>query len=559
MKTLLKKTCLSVICLLAAANTMAYDFEYDGCYFDILIETPKKECEITYKKQYEETETYIGNFVIPDHVYYKNECYMVTSIGEEAFRGCSRLTSVYIPESVTYIGSYAFYGCSNLTKISIPESVDIIGFMAFYGCSSLTGINIPESVIYIDDNAFRGCSSLTEINIPESVTSIGKNAFSGCSGLTEISIPESVTEIGSGAFSGCSGLTEINIPKSITKISGAMFFCCSGLTEINIPKNVTEIGEIAFYNCSSLTSINIPECVTKIGDEAFRGCSNLTSINIPKSVTEIGEQAFYKCSSLMSINIPKGVKTIGRSAFMFCSSLTSISIPNTMETMSLFAVNDCYNLLEYNIEDGTTPLTLELKLAPYRAVNINNVFKDLYIGRSINIEISATDDYYFINDKPYVGKPTGVEKITFSRFVTSVDDIGAHLASNLKTVIAHGQTPPVIADDFFSIAQYKNTMLYVPEGASDKYKKAQGWQNFCNIVEEKLPTGISQTESQAKMNVTAEDGGIMVRNAKGAIQVYTSTGLLIKNTTANGDVKITVPDNGVYIVKAGGETVKIAL
>ena len=299
--------------------------------------------------------------------------------------------------------------------------------------------------------------------------------------------------------------------------------------------------------------------MTKIGDEAFRGCSNLTSINIPKSVTEIGEQAFYKCSSLMSINIPKGVKTIGMSAFMFCSGLTNITIPNTMETMSLFAVNDCYNLLEYNIEDGTTPLTLELELAPYRAVNINNVFKDLYIGRSINIEISATDDYYFINDKPYVGKPTGVEKITFGRFVTSVDDIGAHLASNLKTVIARGQTPPVIADDFFSIAQYKNTMLYVPEGASDKYKKAQGWQNFCNIVEEKLPTGISQTESQAKMTVTAEDGGIMVKNAKSTIQVYTSTGLLIKNATANGDVKITVPDNGVYIVKAGGETVKIAL
>ncbi len=115
MKTLLKKTCLSVICLLAATNTMAYDFEYDGCYFDILIETPKKECEITYKKQYEETETYIGNFVIPDHVYYKNECYMVTSIGEEAFRGCSRLTSVYIPPRKTY-NSFLLIENKGLTK-----------------------------------------------------------------------------------------------------------------------------------------------------------------------------------------------------------------------------------------------------------------------------------------------------------------------------------------------------------------------------------------------------------------------------------------------------------
>ena len=559
MKTLLKKTCLSVICLLAAMNTMAYDFEYDGCYFDILIETPKKKCQITYKNYQEETDTYIGNFVIPDHVYYNNERYMVTSIGDEAFRGCSRLTSVYIPESVTYIGSYAFDGCSNLTKTSIPESVDIIGYMAFYGCSSLTEINIPESVIYISDYAFYGCSSLTEINIPESVTEISDGMFSGCSSLTSVNIPEGVTEIGSSAFRDCSNLTEINIPESVTSIGDNAFSCCSSLTEINIPESVIYISDYAFYGCSSLTEINISEGVTSIGDYAFSGCSNLTEINIPESVTSIGDNAFNYCSSLTEISIPESVTSIGIHAFNGCSGLTGINIPNTVETMSIFAVNNCCNLLEYNIEDGTTPLTLKLEPLSDSYVNLNNVFKELYIGRSINVKISTTDDYYFINDMPVSGKPTGVEKITFGRFVTSVDDIGAHLASNLKTVIARGQTPPAIADDFFSIAQYKNTMLYVPEGASDKYKKAQGWQNFCNIVEEKLPTDISQAESQAKMNVTAEDGGIMVRNAKGAIQVYTSTGLLIKNTTANGDVKITVPDNGVYIVKAGGKTVKIAL
>ena len=469
MKPLLKKTCLSVICLLAATNTMAYDFEYEGCYFDIISET-NKTCKITYKNFFEETETYIGNFEIPDHVYYNNERYMVTEI------------------------------CK----------------MAFYGCSSLTSVNIPESVTFIGNRAFHACSSLTEINIPESVTSIGKLAFA----------------------------------------------YCSSLTEINIPKGVTSIGSSAFFGCSSLTSINIPEGVTEIGYNAFENCSKLTEINIPKSVTEIGEEAFKNCSSLTSINIPNGVKaTIGMSAFMFCSGLTSITIPNTVNTMSLFAVNCCYNLLEYNIEDGATPLTLE---PPKRHVsinlsNINNVFKELYIGRSINVEVSATGDYYFINDEPKKGKPTGVEKITFGPFATSVDDIEAHLASNLKTVIARGQTPPAIADDFFSTDQYKNTTLYVPEGTSDKYKKAQGWQNFYNIVEEKLPTGISETESQAKMTVTAEYGGIMVRNAKGAIQVYTSAGSLIENATANGDVKITVPGHGVYVVKAGGETVKIAL
>ena len=124
----------------------------------------------------------------------------VISIGEEAFRGCSELTSVTIPEGVTYIGWYAFYGCSELTSITIPEGVRWIGNEVFRGCSELTSITIPESVTSIGSYAFYGCSSLTSITIPEGVTSIGREAFGGCSELTSITIPEGVTSIDELAF-----------------------------------------------------------------------------------------------------------------------------------------------------------------------------------------------------------------------------------------------------------------------------------------------------------------------------------------------------------------------
>ena len=248
----------------------------------------------------------------------------VTSIGANAFDGCSGLTSITIPSSVTSIGEHAFYGCSGLTSITIPSSVTSIEKYVFSGCSGLTSITIPNSVTSIEWGAFDGCSGLTSITIPSSVTSIGGGAFSGCSGLTSITIPNSVTSIEWGAFSGCSGLTSITIPSSVTSIGEGAFEGCSGLTSITIPSSVTSIGAHAFEGCSGLTSITIPSSVTSIGAYAFRGCSGLTSITIPSSVTSIGEYTFYGCSGLTSITIPNSVTSIGTSAFSGCSGLTRV-------------------------------------------------------------------------------------------------------------------------------------------------------------------------------------------------------------------------------------------
>ncbi len=234
-----------------------------------------------------------GEYVIPE---------FVTTIGYEAFKGCSGLTSVELPSSVTIIEAYAFSGCSGLTSVEIPSSVTEIDYSAFEDCSGLTSVKIPSSVTEIDYSTFRWCSGLTSVEIPSSVTEIGAKAFEGCSGLTSVEIPSSVTSIGYSAFFGCRGLTSVKIPSSVTEIDYSTFRWCSGLTSIEIPSSVTVIEANAFSGCSGLTSIEIPSSVMSIGEYAFDWCSGLISVEIPSSITEIGEKVFDECTNLIEIN-----------------------------------------------------------------------------------------------------------------------------------------------------------------------------------------------------------------------------------------------------------------
>jgi hypothetical protein len=64
----------------------------------------------------------------------------VSTIGIYAFRNCTSLTSVIIPDSVEIIGSGAFRGCSSLTSVTIPSWVTSIEIYAFYDCTSLTSV-----------------------------------------------------------------------------------------------------------------------------------------------------------------------------------------------------------------------------------------------------------------------------------------------------------------------------------------------------------------------------------------------------------------------------------
>ena len=68
----------------------------------------------------------------------------LTQLCEEAFAGCTSLTSVVFPDSLKQVGDTAFGDCSPLTSMVLPDSLTQLGNAAFQGCTFLTSVKLPD-------------------------------------------------------------------------------------------------------------------------------------------------------------------------------------------------------------------------------------------------------------------------------------------------------------------------------------------------------------------------------------------------------------------------------
>lgn len=335
-----------------------------------------------------------GDYIIPDSV---------TTIADQAFRGCYDITSLDIPNSVINIGELAFESCHKMTSIKMPDGITSIPERAFNACKNLTSIIIPDGVITIGDRAFDGCKNLPSVLIPNSVTSIHVRAFPeyqnvqiegeiGSYGIyyaiknkmnykycaessysgDEIllnkagdtilrypmdregayTVPDNIIRIGKYAFSNCNYLTSVKVENSVTSIGDGAFANCGNMIFVELPDGMTSIEEALFEDCKSLASIEIPDSVITISDAVFCGCSGLTTVKIPGGVTSIGDRIFNECSSLTQVKIPDGVTRIGDKAFNKCKSLKTIKIPDGVTSIGDRAFNGCSSLTSIEIPDS---------------------------------------------------------------------------------------------------------------------------------------------------------------------------------------------------------------
>ena len=244
---------------------------------------------------------------------------------QTVFGDCTGLTSVTIPNSVTSIGDNAFRNCSSLTSvfitdmakwcgISFPSSGNPLSYAQnlFLNGTKVTDLVVPVGVTNIANYAFLGWNGLESVTISDGVTSIGNSSFSGCSRLTSVTIPDSVTTIGADAFGDCASLKSVYIT-DLAKWCGISF--PSSGNPLSYAKNL-------FLNGTKVTDLVVPVGVTNIANYAFLGWNGLESVTISDGVTSIGDKAFYNCSSLSRVTVPDSVANYGADCFEGCPAYT---------------------------------------------------------------------------------------------------------------------------------------------------------------------------------------------------------------------------------------------
>ena len=384
----------------------------------------------------------------------------VTRIGNLAFKDCTKITSIAMPDSVAYIGRSAFYNCTSLKSITIPDGVKEIGYAAFSECAGLVSVKIPDNVTKIGDSAFINCANLTKIDvtagnkyyssangvlfnkdkselicypagiknvgysIPDGVTVIRDRAFNKCLSLNSITIPKSVQDIETYSFFGCTSLEAINVAasnKNYADVNGILFskdktkIVCYPANKKNmsysIPVSVKVVGVAAFRDCIYLKGITIPDSVTNIEHHAFSNCKSLKSITIPDSITAIEMATFIDCASLIGVKIPDSVTSIRSGAFSNCTSLTKITIPAGVKTIADSALGYCY-------DDNGNKKTTGLKIYCY-----SNTQAEAYAK-------SGKFSYVLLDKLPAFAKVTGFK-------VKSKTNVSANLQWN-KNISADG-------------------------------------------------------------------------------------------------------------------------
>ena len=248
------------------------------------------------------------------------------------------------------------------------------------------------------------------------------DAFSGCSNLWKVTIPVNVESMTFNNFKGCVSL------KTITFEKGSKLKAFTGGHD----NNYKILG--AFLDCKSLTTIEIPASVESLGT-AFKG-SSLRTIT------------FEKGSKLKSITGGYQNKDNYSGALSDCKALTFIEIPASVETIEIAAFKGCSSLEMITFEKGSKLESISglRDLGAFDgAINLTTV------DMSECTQVKRIDEYTFYGN------------------------------SNLRLFKIGTEIPPTCKDyTFYNINPY--SVLKVPSGCTDAYKKATGWKKFASIT-----------------------------------------------------------------------------
>lgn len=362
--------------LIACATVYAYDFEAGGIYYNV-VSVSKRTVEVTYKTaEFDPNNpvlSYAGTVNIPATVEYQGVTFAVTNIGDNAFRECTGLAHITLPEGLQAIGDNAFGGCTGLADVAFPSTLTAIGDWAFAGCHSMVNVVIPPSVTHIGTEAITGEGVLT-LTIQDSPNSITvAPTFHPNIGFRFPNVKQAYVGRNCGGWQAPADLTNSWHGPALQRVEFGPY--------------VTEIPYCMLYGDAwNLTELILSPNTKKIAWGALGGCYALKRIVLPDAVEEIEEAALgggwdNKDMAVTDLVIGPNIKAIGHSAFAGCRNLQTVTV---RRPDAIFLPEDAF--------DAQTYLTATLYI-PEGSRQTTNSFENQLTKEEVRPEKTSKDEW----------------------------------------------------------------------------------------------------------------------------------------------------------------------
>ena len=420
----------------------------------------------------------------------------VTYLSSGALADMYKLTGMTIPATITGSSTNLFLRDSGLTQVHFEGTTPpALGADAFKGCTALIKIYIPDCDCYDSYAAQSQFSGLTNLIYGEDETKCRQSYNYKLyrklkNGVTNTTACNSTSALTSGDVrsnytmsvlsSSTSGLSEVIVGDCVESISAKTFTGMTQLTSITFSDSVKTIGATACCVSDSASSnklhdINLGKVKT-IGNYAFRYCggnyaTNQPKIKFPNTLTTIGTRAFSngKYNELTFEN--GGSCSIGNSAFTQSTSYSTITIStNSISQLGAFSFNNFSGLTSVSLS-GVTVLD-----SGGRQFGGCKDLTDLEI-RGADLIVPA----YFVQG----GSLTAITLGGISEISNAYGLNTGNSQASVRTLTMLDTTPPTIG--VTSISAYNPTVIYVPASAVNTYKSASGWSTYASRIQA-IPT-----------------------------------------------------------------------
>ena len=180
------------------------------------------------------------------------------SLMSSTFSSCTQLTEVTIPRNVSFIDEQCFLGDSNLKNVIIEDGSRLtsLGTYAFRGCSSLESVNLPNTLTSVGMGCFSNCRALKKCHLGDNLTEIGSAVFWECNELTEGEVIGSVPNM-KNIFVMCPKLKRVvlgdkNGTPGITTIENCGISMCQNLEYLELGASIDTLETHALVELDSL-------------------------------------------------------------------------------------------------------------------------------------------------------------------------------------------------------------------------------------------------------------------------------------------------------------------